>query len=101
MAEITADFLADWHEMQKTELSRMGYPPQPGETQEEISLAFYNLERRIIPSNKRAVHQSREFSCPVEHREGLNEVLKKSAKGSDLRPHQSTKLVQATTMTHC
>jgi hypothetical protein len=95
MADVTADFLADWHEMQKAKLSRMGYPTKPGETRETISFAYYNLERRMILSNRRTVHQSRELSCPLEHRAGLNEVLKKAAKGSDLRPHQSTKLVRA------
>jgi hypothetical protein len=95
MIDITADFLADWYEMQKAALCQMGYVPSPDDTQDKISLAFYNLERRMISMNRRTVHQSRELTCPVEDRPGLNDVLKKAAKGSDLRPHQSTKLLQA------
>ncbi|MFZ0887421.1 MAG: hypothetical protein WA005_03135 [Candidatus Binataceae bacterium] len=95
MLEMRADFLADWCEIQKTELTRMGYTVNPSDTAETISLAFYNVQRRIIPQGPRTVVQSRELTCPYEHRAGLNVVLKRAAGGLDLRPHQSKALLQA------
>ncbi|MFZ0889349.1 MAG: hypothetical protein WA005_12915 [Candidatus Binataceae bacterium] len=94
MPEITANFLADWCEMQRTELVSMGYTLKPSETPEAISLAFYNVQRRVIPLRVRTIFQSRELTCPYKHRAGLNLLLKRAAKGLDLRSHQSKGLLQ-------
>ncbi len=95
MPEVNADFLADWCEIQRAELTQMGYGLKPTDTAETISLAFYNVQRRTIPPKPRTVLQSRELSCPYELRGGLNVMLKKAAKGVDLRPHQSKGLLRA------
>ncbi len=95
MPEIIIDLLADWCEMQRAELIKMGYALRPNETPESISLAFYNVQRRVISPQPRSVAQSRELNCPYELRKGLDDVLKKALKGLDLRPHQSKSLLQA------
>jgi len=95
MSQIKIDLLADWFQIQRRELTNMGYPVGAGDSPEKISLAFYNLKRREISPRRRTVHQSRELTCPSDHRRGLNLVLKKSARGENLRSHQSTRLLRA------
>jgi hypothetical protein len=95
MSDVSIDLTADWSHFQEQELTRMGYALKSGATPEEISLTYYKLERRLIPTNRRTVQQSREMSCPIEQRSGLTRLLKKATTGADLRPHQSTKLLQA------
>jgi hypothetical protein len=95
MLEVNADFLADWCEMQKAELARLGYTLKPTDTAETTSLAFYSVQRRTISQKRRTVVQSRELSCPHEFRVGLNIVLKGAARGLDLTPHQSKGLLRA------
>jgi len=95
MSKVKIDLLADWTEIQLRELTNMGYAVGAADTPEQISLAFYNVQRREILPRRRTVHQSRELTCPSAHRAGLNVVFKKAARGQDLRPHQSTRLAQA------
>jgi len=95
MCEITIDLLADWCEMLKAELARRGYVLHESAAPEDISLAFYNLQRRLVPPRQRAVFMSRELGCPYEHRVGLDLLLRKASEGSDLRPYQSKKLLNA------
>jgi len=70
----------------------MGYVVNPNLSNRDISITYFNLQRRRIASAPRKVVLSAEFSCPSTHIAGLELIKTKAANGEDLVPHQSTRL---------
>lgn len=91
--EVKADFYSDWINYLKQELSNMGYPVELDESPEEISFKFFNVLWRRIPVKPRQLLFSREFSCPLENRTGLDILTSRIEIGEDLSPHLSTKVL--------
>ncbi|MGB7748091.1 MAG: hypothetical protein WBN75_12475 [Verrucomicrobiia bacterium] len=92
--ELEMDFQSDLVNIQKNELTGMGYAIPPTLAPREVSLLFFNALLRRIPSRPRKIWQSREFQCPVRLKSGLAWLETKIAKGDDLNPHLSRKIVK-------
>lgn len=91
--EIEINFVHDWIKIMRDELAARGFQePIPDS---EVGFYFFNLFRRSIEPKPRAVHVSKEFSCPPEVQGGLDVFRAKVENGDDLRPHQSLKVGEA------
>jgi hypothetical protein len=88
---IKMDFYRDWISHLRRVLVRAGYTPATD--QEEVSMQYFNLLRRLIPVVPRKVLVAKEFTCPPELQPGLDLVKKKIEQGIDLRSHLSRRIV--------
>lgn len=89
--EVKMEFYSDWISHLQKVLKQAGYTPTT--KQEEISIQYFNLLRRLISVEPRKVLISEEFSCPPELTSGLNLVKEKIEQGKDLRSHLSRRIV--------
>ncbi|MER2058057.1 MAG: hypothetical protein ABTA16_04490 [Niallia sp.] len=62
--EINMDFYKDWIGFLRKSLMEAGY--SPSKHQEDVSIQYFNLLRRMIPVRPRQVHIAKEFSCSPE-----------------------------------
>ncbi|HBL12132.1 MAG TPA: hypothetical protein DD379_12125, partial [Cyanobacteria bacterium UBA11162] len=85
--QLEINFLADGSNFLRSKLQSMGYLVSETESPEQISLKYFNLLKRLIPSYPRQVLVSNKFSCPLELQNGLEIIKKKIHNGEDLRPH--------------
>ena len=90
--EVEINFLADGSDFLRSQLRAMRYSASETESPEQISLKYFNLLKRLIPSYPRQVLVSNKFSCPVELEMGLEIIKKKIRNGEDLRPHLSRRI---------
>jgi hypothetical protein len=81
----------DWLNIIKSELTETGYD-FAGLPDDEISILYYTLKKRLIPSRQRIIEKSNSFACPVELQPGLELLERKISAGEDLKPHLSRKL---------
>ncbi|CAM5734346.1 hypothetical protein SAFG77S_11611 [Streptomyces afghaniensis] len=89
--EIKMDFYQDWISHLRKVLEKAGY--SPATNQEEVSMQYFNLLRRLIPAVPRKVRMAKEFTCPPELRSGLCLVTEKIEQGKDLRSHLSRNII--------
>lgn len=81
----------DWLELIKKELESEGF--KLGElNDDQISIAFFTLQERLIPAKPRKVLKSKDFNCPAEFQDGLKLLEDKIKAGEILKPHLSRKL---------
>jgi hypothetical protein len=92
LPNLIMDFQSDWSSFLKTEIQSMGYVIDPNLKQRDISITYFNLQRRRIVSIPRKLIVSAEFSCPATYTAGLEMIKAKATNGNDLLPHQSTRL---------
>jgi hypothetical protein len=92
---IEADFLRDWYELQRKTLEVLGYTLPPDATNEQVSFAFFNVEKRRIEPKPRRVLEASSFVCPQEHQLGYSALRLKIERGEDLRPYLSKGLLKA------
>jgi hypothetical protein len=90
--EVEINFLADGSDFLRSQLQAIGYSASATESPEQVSLNYFNLLKRLIPSYPRQVLVSNKFSCPQELEMGLEIIKKKIRNGEDLRPHLSRKI---------
>jgi hypothetical protein len=86
---ISMDFLGDYARQACEQLRLAGYRADLGEKPRQIFVKYFNVAKRRISVKPRRFLKSKEFQCPAKHQTGLDEILKKTASGEDLRPHQS------------
>jgi hypothetical protein len=91
--ELKMDFHSDWTAMLKKAIQSFGYVVAPNLDDRDISITYFNLQRRRISSRPRKLLISKEFSCPPVNSAGLELIKEKGTKGEDLIPHQSTRLL--------
>lgn len=89
--EIKMDFYRDWISHLRKVLEENGYTP--AKDQEDVSMQYFNLCRRLIPVLPRKVLIAKEFKCPPELQLGLDLVKDKIRKGINLLPHLSTRIL--------
>jgi hypothetical protein len=89
--EIKMDLYRDWISHLRKVLEQAGYTPSTN--QEDVSMQYFNLIRRLITVVPRKVLIAKEFKSPPELELGLNYVKEKIERGKDLRPHLSRKIV--------
>ena len=92
--ELQMDFQSDLINVQKAELTGMGYTIPHNLTPRQVSLLFFNALLRRIPNRPRKIWKSREFQCPARLQNGLVWLETKIAHGDDLNPHLSRKIVK-------
>ncbi len=90
--EFKMDFHSDWTAMLKSALQELGYVVDPNLDPSNISITYFNLQRRRISASPRKLFVSREFTCPTNLDTGLDLIKNKIKIGDDLFPHQSTRL---------
>jgi hypothetical protein len=96
MADLTfeMDFVRDVAAILRERLGKAAFPDVPGEADEELIRRYLNVLHRRVPIALRRTHFAREFQCPPEHRAGLDQLIRTSETGGDLKPYQSTRLDQ-------
>ena len=85
-----ANFVGDWVELMKGALEKSGTRTQSLQTDQEISLAFWNMVHRRIQTRARRVHVAREFACPDAHISAVQAIKKKLELGEDVNRHRSS-----------
>lgn len=89
--DVIADFEKDHVEIIRQDL-KYWETELIGLSEEDIAFGYYELMHRMISAEPRRVHFSREFSCPTEHRNGLNWLVSKLRIGEPTFPHLSRKI---------
>ncbi|WP_165682119.1 hypothetical protein [Metapseudomonas otitidis] len=90
MPSLKIDFLADWHEFLRTELSKTWDSEAVKNLQEkDLVFHYFDSSRRAIKATPRLVKISDIFSVPPDHEAGWSLLKGKIEKGDDLRPHLS------------
>ena len=70
-----------------------GYEVDLTEDIAKLGVRFFNVLSRTIDQSSRNVHESREFSCPIEHDAGYSALKVKIKAGNDVTPNLSTRLL--------
>ncbi|MFT7006943.1 MAG: hypothetical protein ACJAXJ_001455 [Colwellia sp.] len=89
------DFKNDWEDHVKSELLLLGFNYNPNKDITENSLNYFNVSRRIPNKKPRKVMFSKEFCCPTENKNGLNNLVKKIKDGSCLTPNLSKTIAKS------
>lgn len=87
--EIKMDFLDDWGAMVKILLRLIGIDPPPDKDAKELNILLYKNLHRQIHIKPRQVTVSKEFSCPPQHQNVVDEIKRKAQRGNDLGPYLS------------
>ena len=76
-----------------SEIVRLGYSASNNEPINSISYKFFSIKQRRIEPRPRRVHESAEFTHPVDHSAGYSALKEKIQLGEDLSPHLSKSLL--------
>jgi hypothetical protein len=87
------NFLQDWYAQLRNELSIRNYQVSPIETDDSVSIRYFNMVSRLIPLRPRNVLLPEGFICPPGLEAGLQIVLDQITIGSDLRSHTSRRIM--------
>lgn len=87
------DLERDFADVLRQRLLAAGFPSR-SETDEETIARYLNVLNRKIEPRPRRTRKSATFTCPPDHQAGLDELLRISEAGGDLRPYQSTGVEQ-------
>lgn len=71
-----------------------GYKVQQGTSDENISLQYFNLQRRLVTPAPREVLFSNNFTCPVQLQASLDYVVEKITKGESIKSNLSKKILK-------
>lgn len=66
------------------------------ETDQEMLVAYFGLNRRLVAPQPRTVVKADSFCCPPEHLTALRQIEKKLRDGENIVPYLSTKIRNAT-----
>lgn len=89
--DVIADFEKDHVEIIRQDL-KYWETELIGLSEDDIVFGYYELMHRMISAEPRRVYFSKEFSCPTEHRNGLNWLVSKLRIGEPTFPHLSRKI---------
>lgn len=93
--EIRMNFYADFAELLRKRLKRVGYHLPKEVEPNRLLLIYFNVLVRQIDPQPRTVLAPPDFPWPAEnepHRDGLTALLRKIEKGEDLSPHLTDKI---------
>lgn len=90
--DIVADFKSDWleHMRQRLKEMRVKIKAKASADPHKLSHAYWNARFRLVPVQPRKVFIAAEFTCPVEHKAGLEALIERFEKGEDVSPWLST-----------
>lgn len=91
--QVKIDFHRDWARLLKHNIELQGYKVRQGTSDENISLQYFNLQRRLVTPVPREVLFSNNFTCPVQLQAGLDSVVEKIAKGESIKSNLSKKIM--------
>jgi len=83
------DFINDWREILRNQLSLLGYNVGPNESPQTLCRKFFNFKKRWIFPRPRNILEATGFIVPSEVQDGLELVRRKITTGDNLRPHLS------------
>ena len=86
---VVVDLISDWVKFMRHELDQAGLSTASLQTNEDVSLAFWNYRQRLIAAIPRKVHMAPELVCPPEHQAVLDELKGKLECGEDINRHRS------------
>lgn len=92
---VEADFYADWAELLRRALGRLGYSIGAGESAESVCRQYFNVLKRRIELRPREVLRSQGFTCPPQFTTALDGIETKARAGEDLNPYQSKGIREA------
>ena len=85
--KIEMDLCEDYSEMVQSWMKEHGV--QSDKSGEDLWYDFFNLQKKSVRPQKRAVHYSKEFACPPEVELGLKLLVQKFDNGEDVSQHVS------------
>jgi hypothetical protein len=86
---IVVTLVRDWVEMMRQQLQAEGIRSGSLKTDEELSLAYWNMIQRRISRQARKVHVAQEFVYPEEHAVAIEALREKFERGDDLNRYRS------------
>ena len=92
---VNIDFLTDWKTIQYEWLTSRGFECNPTDDGIEISLKYFNVQKRWIPARPRRVHIPDNFMPPPSLEATIYTFIQDAEIGADLNPHQSKKIVDS------
>ena len=60
---------------------------------ESVILAYLRIQRRLVAASPRVIRKARDFACPAQYVDALQEIERKIRAGDNINPHCSRKLV--------
>lgn len=87
---LNINFYNDWLNILRQQLIELGF--KPSDKNDDISLQFFTLQRKLIKQKPRQVLFSNGFSCPADLDDGLQLIIKNIETGLDLKQHLSTSI---------
>ncbi len=93
MYTASLNFNKDFDNILIAELAKKNLHIDNTEESDKLRMKYFNYKRRLIYENPREVLIAREFSCPEEHKVGLELIKKKFENGESLLPHLSKQLI--------
>lgn len=88
--KVVANLVADWVIVMRRGLEANGVKTSSLKTDQEVSLAFWNMVHRTIRTRPRKVHIAKEFVCPPEHVAVIEALKDKFERGQDVSRHRSS-----------
>lgn len=85
--KIEMDLCEDYSEMVQSWMKEHGV--QSDKSGEDLWYDFFNLQKKSVRPQKRAVHYSKVFACPPEVELGLKLLVQKFDNGEDVSQHLS------------
>lgn len=95
MPIVVSDFRSDWIAFLGSWLGKKGYAVGPDVKLDDVSVLFFNVQRRLIARRPRKVLTAIEFGRPDDLAAGLAQFTKEAERGDYLTPRQSKKLLHA------
>ena len=92
--KINVDFVSDWKVIQYNWLKNNGFRVDPKENDQQMSLYYFNVLKRWIPSKPRSVLISRELRSKENYQEKLAAFIHAVQKGDDINKFQSRKILK-------
>lgn len=86
---LQVDFFTDWIQTLHAALANLGFPPDSKATDEQVEKRYFNLQKRLIPSACRTVHEASDIVCPLDRQAGYDALKVRISSGQDLKPHLS------------
>lgn len=83
------NFLDDWHNEMIEEINQAGLRFSDNLAKDYLIIRYFTYLRKLGSKKSLNIHKSREFVCPDEYQDGLQDIEEKLKQGEDISPYLS------------
>jgi hypothetical protein len=90
--QIEINLWADYITELRNQIIAAGFVLAGNESDEDIFISIYNLQKRKVTDSPRKIFFSKEFNCPQNYKNALDSIVDKIKRGDNITPYLSTKI---------